>query len=79
MLQIHANDLKKHGISLSCEEEETLVLVRGRPAFVILSIERYESLNEAALLAAVDEARADYQEGRYVSESVKDHIERITD
>lgn len=77
MQTINANDLKKHGIT-SCSAEETLVTVRGRPAFVVLTIEKYEALNMADLSFAVAEAQADYKAGRYIVESAEKHVKRIT-
>jgi len=77
MQTINANDLKKHGIT-SCSADETLITVRGRPAFVVLTLERYESLSMADLSFAVAEAQADYEAGRYVVESAEEHVKRIT-
>jgi PHD/YefM family antitoxin component YafN of YafNO toxin-antitoxin module len=77
MHTISANDLKKRGISASCDKE-TLVTIRGRPAYVILSLDQYESLTMAELELAIAEAGADYKKGRYVVESVEKHIKRIT-
>lgn len=78
MQTINANDLKKYGITL-CSAEETIVTVRGRPAFVILTIEKYEALIMAELTIALTEAQADYKAGSYIEESVKRHIKRIND
>ena len=78
MRTINANELKKKGISATEEEEETLVKVRGKPSYVILRIDKYESLSEAELTLAVAEAGADYKAGNYVTEGVDDHIKRVT-
>ena len=79
MRTINANDLKKKGISAVEGEEETLVIVRGKPSFVIVRIDRYEVMSEKELTLAVAEAKADYKAGDYVAESVDDHIKRITE
>jgi len=78
MRTINANQLKKKGISVTQGEEETLVTVRGEPSYVILRIDKYEALSEAELSCAVAEAKADYEAGDYVTESVDDHIKRVT-
>lgn len=78
MHTINANDIKKHGISIACEKGETLVTVRGKPAYVILPIDQYESLAEAELTLALAEAERDYAEGRYTTESIDDHVKRVT-
>lgn len=78
MHTINANDLKKHGISMASEDNETLVTVRGKPAFVILPIHQYEALAEAELTLALADAERDYAAGKFVKESVDDHIKRVT-
>jgi len=79
MRTINANELKKKGISATKGEEATLVTVRGEPSYVILRIDKYEALSEAELSYAVAEAEADYEAGAYVTESVDDHIKRVTE
>lgn len=78
MKAVNANDIKKRGLSATCIEDETLVTVRGRPKFVVLSIKKYEALGEAELTLAIAEAQQDYKIGRYVSETVEEHVKRIT-
>jgi len=43
-----------------------------------MDMEQYNYLRECELDAAIHETRADYQSGKYVAESVEDHIKRIT-
>jgi len=78
MRTINAIELKKKGISAVNDAEETLVTVRGAPSFVIVRIDKYEALTESELTLAVAEVEAEYKAGIYVTESVDDHIERIT-
>ncbi len=78
MHTISANVLKQHGISVAQSEEETLITVRGQPAYVIMSIDRYETLNAIEIEQALEEARRDYKNGRYVTESVAKHVKRMT-
>ena len=75
---VNANDIKKKGITAVCDnDEETLVTVRGKLRYVVLTVEKYRSLSEAELTLAVAEAQQDYQAGRYVVESVEKHFERL--
>ena len=79
---ISANDLKTKGISMVEEETalygEVVITVRGKSKFVVIPIEKYNELREYELLAALAESRKAIEEGRYVIESVEDHMKRIT-
>lgn len=75
---VNANDIKKKGLSATCLEDETIIMVRGKPKFVVLSIKKYQVLNEAELTLAVTEAKQDYKAGRYVIGTIEKHLERIT-
>jgi len=44
-----------------------------------MSLEKFARLREFELDMAVKEARADYEAGNTVTESVEDHIKRVTD
>ena len=83
MASITANELKTRGISIVEErmkrEEEVIISVRGKDRFVVLSLEKYARLREHELDLAVQEARADYETGRVVTESVDEHMKRIFD
>ena len=71
MRVVNANDIKKKGLSVACDNEEaTLVTVRGKPRYVVLTVEKYHSLSEAELTLAIEESQQDYKAGRYVVESV---------
>ena len=80
---ITANDLKTKGISAVESElaagEDVIVTVRGQGKYVVMDMAKYEKLREYELELAVHEARADYAAGRFVSESVTDHMKRLDD
>ncbi len=80
---IAANDLKTRGVaSISeqlAEDPEAIITVRGKSRYVVMDIDHYQYLRECELEAALLEAREDVKEGRAVTESVADHIKRLTD
>jgi len=80
---ITANDLKTKGISALeaelAEGSEAIITVRGKGRFVVMSLEQYNHLRECELEAALLEVKADMAAGRVISESVDDHIRRVTD
>jgi len=80
---IRANDLKMKGISALeaelAERSEAIITVRGKSRFVVMSMEQYNYLRECELEAALLEVRADLAAGRVLSESVDNHIRRVTD
>ena len=83
MNAVTANELKTRGISavedLLETEEEVIISVRGVPKYVLMDLEKYARLRESELDMAIKEARADYEAGRVVTESVDDHMTRVTD
>lgn len=79
MYTISANDVKRKGISVFFGHEEAFVTVRGKPEYVVMNVAAYESLREAALEAAVMQAKRDIENGNYVTESIDEHIKRITE
>jgi len=83
MNTVTANELKTRGISavedLLETEEEVIISVRGVPKYVLMDLEKYARLRESELDMAIKEARADYEAGRVVTESVDDHMTRVTD
>lgn len=83
MSTITANDLKTRGISAIQESldagDHVLVSVRGKDRYVVMSLENYDRLRDLELESALREARADYEAGRVVVESVDDHLSRVTD
>lgn len=78
-----ANDLKTKGISAVEArlkvDEEVVISVRGQDRYVIMDLEKYNKLREYELAMAVQEAKADIAAGRLVTESVTDHMRRISD
>lgn len=79
---IAANDLKTRGVASISEQlaeaREAVITVRGKKRYVVMDIEQYQYLRECELEAALIEARADIEAGRVVTESVADHIKRLT-
>jgi len=82
MTQITANDLKTKGISILNDEtsdgDEVIITVRGKSRYVVIPIEKYNYFRECELEAALHETRTEVKEGKYVRESVEQHIKRIT-
>jgi len=80
---VAANDLKTRGVSLFSELEshndEAVITVRGKQKYAVVDIEYYNYLRECELEAALVQTRKDIEEGKFVVESVDDHIARITD
>jgi prevent-host-death family protein len=83
MNAITANELKIRGVSAVVDrlenEEEVIISVRGKDRYVVMTLEKYARLREFELDMAVMEARADYEAGSSITESVEDHMKRVTD
>ncbi len=83
MNSITANELKLKGVTAveSCLEggDEVVISVRGKSKYVVMDLAKYEKLREYELEIALMEAKADVAAGRGVSESVADHMKRMTD
>ena len=83
MASITANELKTKGVSLikSCltNEPEAIITVRGKRKYVVMDMAHYNYLRECELEAALVEAKADISSGRVITESVAEHIARISD
>jgi prevent-host-death family protein len=79
---ITANELKTKGISVLDEatdaDDETIISVRGKNRFVVLSIEKYNYLRNCELEAAIHEVQDDLKKSKVRKESVQQHIKRIT-
>jgi hypothetical protein len=82
VIAITANDLKLRGVSILEEQlkqaDEVIVSVRGRDRFVVMKMEKYSELRELELDRAIREARADYDAGRVFTESVAQHMKRVS-
>ena len=76
-----ANNLKTKGIKAIEEalldQLEAPVSVRGQVKYVVMSQEQYQYLRECELEAALAESRADLAGGRFVKETVAEHIKRL--
>ena len=81
-MTIAANDLKVKGISaidnLLKEENEAVITVRGEQKYIVLDIQRYNVLREWELETALIQAKKELKEGKFIVESVDDHLKRIT-
>jgi hypothetical protein len=81
MSHISANDLKTKGVAaieaMLEGATEAIVSVRGKDRFVVMDIAHYHYLRECELDAALAETRADLADGRFVKESVGDHVARL--
>ncbi len=81
MSAVAANDLKIKGIkaiedALRTQPEASLS-VRGQIKYVVMSQQHYQYLRECELEAALAESKADLAGGRFVKETVAQHIERL--
>ena len=80
---ITASELKTKGIrsfkTTLRKQHEAILSVRGKPAFVVMDFDRYNYLRECELEAALHESRQDLAEGRFHTEDVDSHIQRLTD
>ena len=81
MSTISANDLKTKGVKAIEEalasQPEVAVSVRGQIKYIVMSGEHYQYLRECELEAALAESKTDLDAGRYVKETVAQHIRRI--
>lgn len=78
MISVSANDLKRKGISVLGKESEALLTVRGEPCYVILKLDHYEALREAELEIAILQTKREIAEGKFIKESAKAHVKRIS-
>lgn len=81
MNAISANDLKTRGVGAIdealAEQSEVSVSVRGQVKYVVMSTAHYQYLRECELEAALAESKADLDAGRFVKETVAQHLRRI--
>jgi hypothetical protein len=82
MKTIAANELKTRGIRSISERlkegGEAVISVRGQERYVVMDLATYNRLRLCELEAALVESRKEVEQGKYVAESVEDHIKRIT-
>ena len=83
MNTLTANELKTRGVSAVedglQQSEEVMISVRGQNRYVVMDIKKYNQLRELELTAAVAEAKADYAAGRFTTETVAEHVQKLTD
>lgn len=83
MVEISANELKTKGISalssVMAEQKTAVITLRGKNKYVIMDFETYNHLRECELEAAIMETRMEIERGEIFSDSVEEHIRRITD
>jgi hypothetical protein len=51
--------------------------VRGKVKYVVMKVEKFDELREYELDKALAEARQDMKEGRFVIETLDEHIKRL--
>lgn len=78
---ISANDLKTKEVAaidqaLECRSQAA-VTVGGEVNYVVMNKERYQYLCECELEAALAESEADLTAGRFVKETVAQHLDRV--
>ncbi len=83
MNKMTANELKTKGVSAVEAhlkvDEEVIISVRGQDRYVVMDIKKYAKLREYELAVALQEAKADVEAGRCITESVADHMKRVID
>jgi hypothetical protein len=77
MSKVTANELKTKGVGIL--DDETIICVRGKDEFVVLSMEHYNRLRELELDYAIAQVEDDIKNGRYRVESVEEHFKRLED
>ena len=79
MNPISANDLKTRGVGAieQALQEQAEVTVRGEVRYVVMSKDQYQYLRECELEAALAESKSDLDAGRFVKETVAQHLRII--
>ena len=80
-MAIAANDLKVRGVNLidSVVEKNhsAITPVPGKEKYIVLKIDDYNRMRELELEAAIRESKADIEAGRFYTDGVAAHIERV--
>lgn len=83
MSTLSAAEFKRRGVSALIpalsQDGEAIITVHGKSRYVVMTLEKYDSLRESELAQAVRETRADYKAGRIADTTIKGHIQRIQD
>lgn len=81
-MHISANELKTKGVSAISSRlantKEAIITIRGKERYVVMDMEQYNYLRECELEAALNQAKADVEAGRFFTETVDEHIRRVT-
>jgi hypothetical protein len=81
MVTVVANNLKTKGIKAIEEvlltQPEAPISVHGKVKYVVMSQQQYQYLRECELEAALAESKSDLAGGRFVKETVAQHISRL--
>lgn len=82
MTNITANELKTKGIAhlekALHDNLEVGITIRGRERYVVVDIDRYNYLRECELETALIETRRDIKNKKTYTETVQQHIKRIS-
>ncbi len=81
MKTITANELKTKGIAAINKAVEAngvvTITVRGQDRYVVMDFDTYNRLRVCELEMALYETRREIAQGKYVEESVEDHLKRL--
>ena len=81
IMTISANEVKTKGVTLFAQLlekfDELVINVRGKDKFVVIDIERYKELRAHELDAAYLQTMQEIQEGRFKTQSAKEHIQEL--
>lgn len=56
-----------------------IISVRGKEGYVVMDLEKYAKLRKYELTVALQEVKADVEAGRTITETVAEHMQRVTD
>lgn len=78
---VTANEIKTKGVSmfdnLLSKFDELIINVRGKDKYVVIDIERYKAFRESELDIAHMKAMQDIKDGKYKTQTAKEHIEEL--
>lgn len=76
-----AQELKTKGAQILKEKtkqsKEAIVTVRGKNAFVVLTMDQYDYLRGCELDTALAETERDLAEGKFVIQSIEEHMKTL--
>lgn len=82
-MTITANDLKVKGVTLIDsvvkENDGAVITVHGKEKYIILKIEDYNRMRELELEAAILQSKSDIAAGRFYTDGIDAHMNRIED